>query len=114
MDLRLLNQSVCREVYPLPEVDDQLVQMTNAKVFSKLDANSGFWQIPSSQESRLLTTFLMPMGHYCFNKLPFGITSAPELFQRCMSKLLEGLEGCLCLIDDVLIFGKDQDNTTED
>ena len=87
VDLRPLNQSVCQEVYPLPKVDDLMAQMTNDKVFSKLDANSGFWQIPLSQESRLLTTFLTPMGRYCFNKLPFGITSTPELFQRCMNLL---------------------------
>ena len=46
------------------------------------------------------------MGRYCFNKLPVGITSAPELFQKRMSKILEGLEGCVCLIDEVLIHGK--------
>ena len=78
-------------------------------MFSKLDANSGFWQIPLDPESRLLTTFLTPFGRYCFNKLPFGICSAAELFQRCMSKILSGLPGIVCHIDDILIYGKDQD-----
>ena len=48
------------------------------------------------------------MGRYCFNKLPFGIASAPELFQKRMTQILEGIEGCVCLIDDVLIYGKDK------
>lgn len=48
----------------------------------------------------------MPFGRYCFNKLPFGITSAPEHFQKRMSAILEGLEGALCLMDNVLVFGK--------
>ena len=48
----------------------------------------------------------MPFGRYCFNKLPFGITSAPEHFQKRISAILEGLEGVLCLMDDVLVFGK--------
>ena len=74
-------------------------------MFSKLDANSGFWQIPLDLESRLLTTFLTPFGRYCFNKLPFGICSAPELFQRC---ILCGLPGIICHIDDILIYGRDQ------
>ena len=75
---------------------------------SKLDANSGFWQIPLSKDCRELTTFITPFGRYCFNKLPFGISSAPEHFQKRMSNLLDGLAGVLCLMDDILIFGKDQ------
>ena len=55
VELRPLNESVCWEVYPLPKVDVLLTQMTNVKVFDKLDVNSGFWHIPISQESRLLT-----------------------------------------------------------
>ena len=102
VDMKSLNQSVWREVHPLPKVDETLAQLTGAKVFSKLDANSGFWQIPQSQSSRLLTTFIAPMGRYCFNKLPFGIYSAPEHFQRRMSELLTGLCGVLCHMDDVL------------
>ena len=77
-------------------------------MFSKLDANSGFWQIPLEQCSRLLTTFITPFGRYCFNKLPFGISSAPEHFQKRMSQILDGLEGVVCQMDDVLVFGKDQ------
>ncbi len=72
-----------REVHPLPTVDETLA---GAKIFSKLDANSGFWQIPLAPSSRLLTTFITPMGRYCFNKLPFGICSAPEVFQRRMNE----------------------------
>ena len=65
-------------------------------LLSKLDANYGFWQIPLSQESALLTTFIPPFGCYCFHRLPFGITSAPEHFQRCMSDLLSDLDGVVC------------------
>ena len=108
VDLKPLNKSVLREVYPLPRVDDTLAQLAGARLFSKLDANSGFWQIPLSQESRLLTTFITPMGRYCFNKLPFGISSAPEHFQRRMNELLQGLPGVLCQIHDILVFGKDR------
>ena len=108
VDLKPLNESVLREVHPLPKVDETLAQLTGAKIFSKLDANSGFWQIPLSQSSRLLTTFITPAGRYCFNKLPFGISSAPEHFQRRMSEILTGLPGVLCQMDDILIFGKDQ------
>ena len=108
MDLKSLNESVLREVHPIPKVDETLAQLTGASLFTKLDANSGFWQIPLAKESRLLTTFITPSGRYCFNKLPFGISSAPELFQKRMSKILAGLDGMVCQMDDMLIFGANQ------
>lgn len=108
VDLKPLNKSVMREIHPLPKVDDTLAQLSGARIFSKLDANSGFWQIPLSHSSRLLTTFITPSGRFCFNKLPFGISSAPEHFQRRMSELLSGLPGVVCQMDDILVFGKDQ------
>ena len=100
------SHSVRREVHPLPTVDETLAQITGAKIFSKLDANSGFWQIPLAPSSRLLTTFITPMGRYCFNKLPFGICSAPEVFQRRMNEILAGV---VCQIDDILVFGTTQE-----
>ena len=105
VDLKPLIDGVLRETYPIPSVDDSLAQLAGATVFSKVDANSGFWQIPFSEDSRLLTTFITPFGRFCFNKLPFGISSAPEFYQRRMSQILAGLDGVLCHIDDVLIFG---------
>ena len=92
----------------VPSVDENLAKVGDSKIFSKLDANSGFWQIPLDDESKLLTTLVSPFGRFCFNRLPFGISSAPEIFQRTMSKILEGSEGTLCQMDDVLIHGVDQ------
>ena len=55
-----------------------------------------------------LTTFITPFGRFCFKRLPFGVISANEVYQKRMSAILEGLEGVVCLINDVLMFGKDQ------
>ena len=110
VDLKPLNSSVKRETHPLPKVDDTLAQLSGAKTFSKLDANSGFWQIPLAKQSRHLTTFITPFGRFCFNKMPFRISSAPEHFQCWMNKVLSGLPGVLCLIDDILVYGS---NTQE-
>ncbi len=90
VDLKPLDVSVMREVHPIPNVDESLAKLSGAQIFSKLDANSGFRQIPLAKESRPLTTFITPFGRYCFNKLPFGISSAPELFQRRMNEILDG------------------------
>ena len=106
VDLTKLNTSVCRERHILPSVEQTLAQVGDAKYFSKLDANSGFWQIELAPESSKLTTFITPFGRYAFNRLPFGITSAPEHFQRKMCGILSDLEGVICLIDDVLVYGK--------
>ena len=109
VDLTRLNESVCRERHIMPAVEQTLAQLVGAKVFSKLDANSGFWQIPLSPQSYKLTTFITPFGRYCFRRLPFGITSAPEHFQRRMSEILADLEGIVCLIDDILIYAETQE-----
>ena len=113
VDLKPLNNNVLREPHPIPAVDDILAQLTGATHFTKLDANSGFWQIPLAEESRPLTTFITPFGRYQLNKLPFGISSAPELFQRRMNTILDGLDGVVCMMDDVLIFGRDEKQHNE-
>ena len=94
----------------MPAVEQILAQNAGACVFLKLecDANSGFWQIPLSAESAALTTFVTPFGRYHFNRLPFGITSALEHFQRRMQEVLHALQGVVCLMDDVLVHGKTQ------
>ena len=82
--------------------------LAGAKIFSHLDANCGLWQISLAQESRPLTTFLSTFGRLWFNRLPFGISSASELFQKQMSRVLQGLEGVVCQIDDIYFYGPDQ------
>ena len=108
VDLTKLNDQVKRERLMLPSVDDVLSQLSGAKVFSKLDANSGFYQIELTPQSALLTTFITPFGRFCYNRLPFGITSAPEYFQKRMQSVLAGVEGTVNMIDDTLVYGRNQ------
>ncbi|KAK3568444.1 hypothetical protein QTP86_007296 [Hemibagrus guttatus] len=105
VDLTKLNSAVRREKFILPSVDHTLGQLGRAKIFTKIDANSGFWQIRLAEESQPLTTFITPFGRYSFKRLPFGISSAPELFQMRMCQILEGLDGVTCHMDDILIYG---------
>ncbi|KAL7881030.1 hypothetical protein SRHO_G00032840 [Serrasalmus rhombeus] len=105
VDLTHLNKWVQRERHILPAVDYTLGMLAGAKTFTKLDATSGFWQIPLAEESRLLTTFITPFGRYAFNRLPFGISSAPEHFQRRMMQMLEDCAGTVCHADDILVYG---------
>ena len=88
-------------------VEESLSGLGNSKVFSKLDANSGFWQVRLTEESKKLTTFLSSLGRFCFNRLQFGISSAPEIFSRLMSQVLAGIPGVICHMDDILVHGPD-------
>ena len=105
VDLKGLNKSIKRERYMLPTVEDILPKLTGATVFSKLDAASGYWQLPLDEASSLLTTFITPKGRYCFRRLPFGISSASEIFQREMTRILDGVKGVCAYQDDILIYG---------
>ncbi|XP_027869193.1 uncharacterized protein K02A2.6-like [Xiphophorus couchianus] len=70
----------------------------------------GFWQIPLTEDTAKYTTFITPFGRYYFKRLPFGIASAPEHFQnRMVTEVTEGFEGVVCHMDDVLVWGRTQE-----
>ena len=108
-DFVQLSKAVQREVHQMPTTEQTLAKLSGAKIMSKLDANSGFWQRKLSENSKLVTTFITPWGRYCFTRLPFGISSAPEHFQKAMQRILEGLDGVECQVDDILVFGETQE-----
>ena len=108
VDLKKLNVNVRRERYILPTLEDLTSRLAGSTVYSSLDAASGFYQIPLDEASQGLTTFITPFGRYCFRRLPFGITSPPEIFMRKMSELLAGTEGVFAFMDDIRVFGKDE------
>ena len=70
-----------------------------------MDAKDGFWHVSLDKESSFLTTFESPFGKFRWNRLPFGISVAPEEFQRRLNDALRGLEGTVTIADDVLIYG---------
>ena len=106
VDYTQLNKNVQREQYILPSVDEILGQLSGATVFSKLDANSGFHQVPLTEQSQLLTSFITPYGRYCYTRLPFGINSGPEHYQRQVHQVLDHQKGAVCIADDIIVFGK--------
>ncbi|MCG8045737.1 MAG: reverse transcriptase domain-containing protein, partial [Candidatus Thiodiazotropha endolucinida] len=108
VDLQKLNQAVKRERLMLPTLDDIAPKLVGMKVFSKLDASSGFYQLPLRGQSSKLTTFITPFGRFAFKRVPFGISSASEIYQAKMLELLKGLEGVDVIIDDILIYGRNR------
>ena len=100
-----LNKALLRPHHPMKTIDDILGNMSNAKVFSILDAKTTFWQIPLDEQSSLLTTFITPNGRYKFLRMPYGITSGSEVFQRSMEHLFAN-QPCEIIVDDILVYGK--------
>ena len=83
VDLTRLNEAFCRKVYQMPTVEETLGSLTEGSVFSKLDVNSGFHQkVLNPESAKLITTFMTPFRGHMLNRLPFGISSAPEYFRR--------------------------------
>lgn len=83
--------------------------MPNAKIFSVLDANSGYWQIRLDHDSAKLCTFNTPYGKYMFKRLPFGLSSSQDIFQRVMTEMFEDIPGVEVIVDDLLIWGEDEE-----
>ncbi|CAC5369074.1 unnamed protein product [Mytilus coruscus] len=83
--------------------------MYGAKWFSKADCNQGYWQLKLDEESQLLTTFNSPFCRYCFMRMPFGIRSAQEVYQKRISQIFENLEGVETDIDDIIIWGQTEE-----
>ncbi|GFR73469.1 Pol polyprotein [Elysia marginata] len=110
VDLKKLNENVEREIYIIPTIDDIIHKVKDSKVFSKLDAASGYHQIPLDEASAKLTTFITPYGRFYFKRLPFGISSGPEIFQRLMIEILKDKEGVVCYFDDILIHTADEES----
>jgi len=108
VDYRQLDEVTVRDVYPLPRMDDCIDFLGDAKVFSTLDCNSGYWRIPVADEAREKTTFVCHEGAYCYIRLPFGLSNAPATFQRAIDMILGGLKwkSCLVYLDDIIVFSQ--------
>lgn len=104
IDPRDLNKFLKRPHHPMRTVEEVAAQMPNSTVFSVLDAKSSFWQIALDHKSSLLTTFSTPFGRFRFLRMPFGINSASEIFQRAMEQIFAGYP-CAVIVDDIIVGG---------
>jgi len=105
IDPRPLNTTLKRERYQLPVLEDILPELSKARVFSTVDLKSGYWHCVLAPESSVLTTFVTPYGRYKWIRLPFGLSTSSEIFQKHLIHPLENLPSVLCIADDILIYG---------
>ena len=109
VDLREVNKAVIPDVYPIPPIQELLCELHDAKVFSQLDMESAYHQLELHPNSRDLTAFITHDGLYRYKRVCFGLSSAPSAFQKTMSSILCGLDGVQCYLDDVVVYGKTQE-----
>jgi hypothetical protein len=113
LDPKNLNEAILQEHFPMQTADDIIADMAGAQYFSKLDASSGYWQIKLDEPSSELLTIQTLFGRYKFNRLAFGVKSASKVFQRKISEIIEGLEGCKNNQDDIIIWGHSKEEHDE-
>ena len=89
----------------MPVIEDILPELDKAKIFTKVDCKDGYWQIKLTEEGSLLTTLATPFGRYKWNRVPFGISPANEIFQLRLLEAVEGLEGTYAIAGDILVAG---------
>ena len=91
--------------YPIPKVEDLFTSLSGAKVFSKIDLSQAYQQVPLEEGSRQYVVINTQKGLFRYTRLPFGVSSAPGIFQRVMESLMQGLPGVTVSIDDILVAG---------
>ena len=108
IDFRKLNAATWKVNAPLPRISELLEEAAGAKIFSKMDLASGYWQIPVSKQSRGFLAFESGKRQYQFKVMPFGISNAPAIFQRLIDSLVGDIPGVSGYIDDIVIYSKDR------
>lgn len=108
-DSKALNKAIRRTRFPGKTVEDLITQVNGATVFSKIDLIKAFHQFALDAESRNYTTITTHRGLYRYKRLHMGISCASEVFTEGLRNILLGCEGQLNMTDDILVYGKDQE-----
>ena len=116
VDFRCLNAQMKKDSYPLPHIQEVLESMVGSAHFSSMDFKSGFWQIKMAPKSQQYTDFMVGnLRFYKFTCMPFKLCDAPATFQCLMQNTLGELNLTYCMIylDDVIIFGRMEEEHLE-
>jgi hypothetical protein len=108
LDPRDLNKAVLREHHKIPTLEDIAFKFSGMKYFTILDMKHGYWHVPLSESSSLLTTFNTPFGRYCYKRLPFGLHSSAEVFEKRVEQVFADLPISI-YFDDLIVAGPTQE-----
>ncbi|XP_064619437.1 uncharacterized protein K02A2.6-like [Lineus longissimus] len=98
-----INPLIEDNAYPFPTSEDLFATLAGSEVFSKIDLSHAYQQLELTENSRELCTINTHQGLYRYRKLPFGIKSAPSIFQSVMDRILGNQKGVASILDDILI-----------
>lgn len=109
IDMRHPNKAIERYNHSMPLIEEMWDKLSEAKRFAKYDLKDAFHHIEIGEKSRELTTFMSDLGMLRYTRLAFGVSCAPELFQREMEKIFEDYRDfCVIFLDDILVFGNSE------
>ncbi|XP_060085398.1 uncharacterized protein K02A2.6-like [Ylistrum balloti] len=101
-----LNPVMNIEQYPLPRIEDIFASLSGGKKFTKIDLTQAYLQMEVDNTTSELLTINTHKGLFRYNRLPFGIASAPAIWQRAMDQLLQDIPYTNCILDDMIITGR--------
>ncbi|XP_037507514.1 uncharacterized protein LOC119383455 [Rhipicephalus sanguineus] len=104
-----VNPAVVTTQYPLPKVEDIFASLQGGVKFSKLDFREAYNQVPVDEETSKLLVINTHRGLFAYNRLAYGVSPAPALFQRRMEEILRDIPGTSVYLDDVLVTGRTDD-----
>ncbi|XP_036842776.1 uncharacterized protein K02A2.6-like [Oncorhynchus mykiss] len=100
-----VNSMLYVDQYSLPRLDDIFAALAGGKHFSKIDLKQAYLQLPVEESSKQYLTINTHKGLYRYNRLVFGIASAPAIWQQTIDQILQGIQGTQCILDDLIITG---------
>jgi hypothetical protein len=115
VDYRALNKATVKNRYPLPRINDLFDRLSGAKVFSRIDLCSGYYQIRIAEGDKKKTICRTRYGSDEFLVMPFGLTNAPVTFCTFMNDIFrEWLDDFIVVyIDDILIYSNSLEEHAE-
>ena len=103
-----LNAAIEDDTYPLPTAEDIFNTLNGGRLFSKIDLSEAYLQVQVEESSQALLTINTPKGLYKYKRLPFGVKTAPSIFQRLMDTAVADLEGTTAYLDDIIVTSRNE------